>query len=157
MARIKHVLQERRLGLIATLGSSLKHDNGPLKPPSWADPANVFDAIRNQVDYEDVRIPKALRSVKVKNEMERKKEKEEKKRKKREAKDGLVTGEIDESEVPETTKREQQQTDARGTVVDDAEVSETEVEGRDGGYAGKEADEFVEGTKVDEDGTVKKV
>lgn len=126
MARIKWVLQERRMGLIATLGPKIDEDNAPLRPASWSDPANQYDAIRGQAKYEDVRLPKALRRISTR----------------------------DQAKMPQ---REQEQREDRDATVGDEEVSETEVESRDGGYAGKEAEDFVKETEIDEDGRVRKV
>jgi len=64
MARIKFVLQERRLGLIAAVAPELDSTE---PPPSWTDPARSFEAMRaSELDVPDIRVPKMLRGVSIK-------------------------------------------------------------------------------------------
>jgi len=63
MARIKFVLQERRLGLMAAIAPETE---GTKPPPSWTDPARSFEAMRaRDLQYSDIRVPKMLRNLDV--------------------------------------------------------------------------------------------
>jgi len=60
MARIKYVLNERRLGLIATAAPTLPPRS---KMPIWSDPTGSQNAMWDEVDFPDVRIPKRHRHI----------------------------------------------------------------------------------------------
>jgi large subunit ribosomal protein L47 len=62
MARIKYVLNERRLGLIAATAPGLQ-ERAAL--PTWTDPKGMQKALWNQTPVVDIRVPKAYRHLMV--------------------------------------------------------------------------------------------
>lgn len=125
MARIKHVLQERRLGLIASLGPRI-NDPDAAELPMWADPTESRSAIAYEHDQ--------LQEWAAGN------------RSGMRYKDVRRSGLFDRHAAA-----------AEEATVEDEEVAKEEVESRDEGFGGgREAEEFVQETEVDDDGRVKK-
>lgn len=132
MARIKLVLQERRLGMIAAAGP---HSTDAPRPPSHADPENTYDAIRDQVRYPDVRIPRYMRAAAAKMRVDLKKDKQRGVliRAARAANGEAASEPIEKGKDARTGGKEQVQTAKRASAVKSAEVSESEVQARDEG------------------------
>jgi large subunit ribosomal protein L47 len=124
MARIKLVLNERRLGLIAAVAPTLE-ERDPM--PLWSDPSGSQKALWAQTTFTDVRVPKAHRHL------------------------------LETAPTPDSLEQTQSQEGEEQPIVDESELSETEVEGRDEGFGGgKEAEQFVDDVEVGDDGRVHK-
>ena len=122
MARIKFVLNERRLGLIAVVGPTMNQPEVPV--PTWMDPSGTHLAMRGVVP-----LPVYTKST----------------RKGRRMAQAAHGG----NPRSETGKPEGQAGDLNPVVATE-EVAKEEVESRDEGWGGgKEAERFVAETKVD--------
>ena len=133
MARIKLVLNERRLGLIAATGPDLPEP--AVRVPEWMDPMGTHAAIRGIAKVPEIATRGKGRKTRVRGEMSQPNGRAAQIR----GDDGL-----------------QEEGQGEKAVVDNKEVGKEEVESRDEGWGGgREAKEFVEDTEV-EGGIVKR-
>ena len=122
MARIKFVLNERRLALIAVVGPRMKGPEVPV--PEWMDPAGTHLAMRGIVP-----LPVYTKAVRKGKKRAR-----------------VVHGDS----PPSEDGRPEGQVGDLDPVVATEEVAKEEVESRDEGWGGgKEAEQFVADTKLD--------
>ena len=127
MARIKFVLQERRLGLMAAAAPVI-HKDRP-RAPAWVDPMNTQGALSGTTNFTDVRIPRLLRR----------------------------SPEAAATESGDVHANAATRSKAKSSVVKGESVANEEVESRDEGFGGgKEAEAFDKDVTVDEDGHVRK-